>query len=381
MIKNNIKGTSKNSFFLKRAKKVRYLSMAKRYKRHRDYGFFDQDIRLSKLSQLGDPLERLNTGIDFEFFRSLLEEKLSKEPKGKGGRPPYDYVLMFKILILQRYYNLSDDQAEYQINDRISFMRFLNLTISDDIPDSKTIWHFSERLTDLDLTEDLFVLFGKELEKLGLIVNEGKIIDASFVEAPRQRNSKDKNAQIKQGKGSELWKDQPHKKRQKDIDARWTKKNHQNYYGYKNHTKVDSKSKLIDTYTVTDASVHDSQTVDTLLNQKDKDQELYADSAYVGQEEILDNYGVIDQIHEKGYKNKPLTDNQKESNTEKSRTRVRVEHVFGFMENSMSSTYFRKIGMRRAKTVIGLMNLTYNMFRAIQLTEISKKNVRLVVNA
>ena len=158
--------------------------MAKRYKRHRDYGFFDQDIRLSKLSELGDPLERLNNGVDFEFFRDLLENRLSTVSKGKGGRPPYDYVLMFKILILQRYYNLSDDQTEYQINDRMSFMRFLNLTLSDDIPDSKTIWHFTERLTDLSLVKELFDLFGKELERLGLIVNEGKIIDASFVESP-----------------------------------------------------------------------------------------------------------------------------------------------------------------------------------------------------
>ena len=92
----------------------------KQIKRHSDYGFFDQDIRLSKLSQLGDSLQRLNRGIDFEIFRSLLEQHLIKESKGKGGRPPYDYVLMFKILILQRYYNLSDDQTAYQINDRMS---------------------------------------------------------------------------------------------------------------------------------------------------------------------------------------------------------------------------------------------------------------------
>ena len=170
----------------------------KQFKRHRDYGFFDQDIRLSKLSQLGDPLQRLTRGIDFEIFRSLLEKHLIKESQGKGGRPPYDYVLMFKILILQRYYNLSDDQAEYQINDRMSFMRFLNLSIADDIPDSNTIWLFSERLTDLNLVKSLFELFQSQLEKLGLMVNEGKIIDASFVEAPRQRNSREKNQQIKE---------------------------------------------------------------------------------------------------------------------------------------------------------------------------------------
>jgi transposase len=106
----------------------------KSYKRHRDYGFWDQDIRLSKISKLGDPLEILNNGIDFEIFRNLLENRLGQASKGPSGRPPYDYILMFKILILQRYYNLSDDQVEYQINDRLSFMRFLDLTIADDIP-------------------------------------------------------------------------------------------------------------------------------------------------------------------------------------------------------------------------------------------------------
>lgn len=342
--------------------------MAKRYKRHRDYGFFDQDLRLSKLSELGDPLERLSSGIDFEVFRGVLETGLAKEAKGKGGRPPYDYVMMFKILILQRYYNLSDDQVEYQLNDRMSFMRFLDLTISDDIPDSKTIWHFSERLTDLGLVKELFDLFLNQLNDLGLIVNQGKIVDASFVETPRQRNSREDNKKIKEGKGGELWNDKPNKKRQKDTDARWTKKKGQSYYGYKNHTKVDAKSKLIDSYMVTNASVHDSQALGDVLEDTDNGQELYADSAYVGQQEYLDIYGVKDQIHQKGTKNAPLTQQQKDSNKEKSKVRARVEHVFGFMENSMGSMYNRKIGIKRAETVIGLMNLTYNMFRKIQLT-------------
>ena len=156
----------------------------KRYKRYRDYGFWDQDIRLSKLSHLCDPLEKLYKEIDFEMTRKVLEEGLRKMPKGLGGRPPYDYFLMFKILILQRYYNLSDEQIEFQINDRMviercrnmSFMRFLDLTIADDIPDSRTVWHFREQLVDLELVERLFTLFNSELERLNLIVNEGKII-------------------------------------------------------------------------------------------------------------------------------------------------------------------------------------------------------------
>jgi len=342
----------------------------KRYKRHRDYGFFDQDLRLSKLTQLGDPLIKLKAGIDFELFRSSLESAFDKPAKGKGGRPPYDYVLMFKILILQRYYNLSDDQIEYQINDRMSFMRFLDLTMADDVPDSKTVWHFTERLTDLELVKPLFDLFHKQLDKLGLIVNEGKIVDASFVEAPKQRNSRAENDKIKQGEGSDLWQDKPHKKCQKDVDASWTKKNGQTYYGYKNHTKIDGGSKLIDNYKVTKASTHDSQALDGVLEQKDKGQDVYADSAYTGQEGTLKKYEVVDQICEKGYKNKPLTAEQKLSNKIKSKTRVRVEHIFGFMENSMGRMYNRKIGLKRAETVIGLMNLTYNMFRKLQLAPV-----------
>lgn len=344
----------------------------KTFKRHRDYGFFDQDIRLSKLSKLGDPLEKLNKGIDFEMFRVLLEEKLSPQARGKGGRPPYDYVVMFKILILQRYYNLSDDQAEYQINDRMSFMRFLNLSIADDVPDSKTIWHFKEKLTDLEAIELLFNLFLEELEKLGLIVNEGKIVDASFVEVPRQRNSREENSEIKAGKIPGPFEENTHKKAQKDTDARWTKKNNTNYFGYKNHVKTDAKSKLITKYKVTDASVHDSQVIDELLDEKDKGEDFYADSAYTGtkQEETILEKGMVNQVCEKGYKNKPLTEEQKAGNREKSRVRSRVEHIFGFMEGSMNGMYLYNIGKKRIEAAIGLMNLTYNMLRKLQLQAI-----------
>ncbi len=257
------------------------------FKRYRDYGFFDQDIRLSKLSKLGDPLEKLNQGIDFELFRKVLEDGFDKVAKGKGGRRPFDYVMMFKILILQRYYNLSDDQIEYQINDRMSFMRFLNLTISDDIPDSKTVWNFREQMVNLELVDVVFNLFLKELEQLGLIVNEGKIIDASFIEVPKQRNSREENKQIKEGETPKSFDENPNRKEQKDLDARWTKKNNVSYFGYKNHIKADAKSKLIVKYEITDASVHDSQTLENLLDEKDADEDFYGDSAYRGQNNTI----------------------------------------------------------------------------------------------
>ena len=345
----------------------------KTFKRHRDYGFFDQDIRMSKLSQLGYPLEKLNKCIDFEIFRSALEDGLTKEAKEPGGRPPYDYVMMFKIVILQRYFNLSNEQAEFQINDRMSFMRFLNLSIADDIPDSRTIWDFKEKLTDLDLVEVLFALFLKELERLNLIVNEGKIIDASFVEVPRQRNSREENKQIKDGEIPQRIEANPHVKAQKDTDARWTKKNNVSYFGYKNHAKLDAGSKIVVKYNVTDASVHDSQVTDELLDENDKGEDFYADSAYSGepQEKIIAAKEMNNKVCEKGVRNRPLTDEQKANNREKSRIRARVEHIFGFMEMSMNGMYINCIGIKRATATIGLMNLTYNMFRKIQLMPVS----------
>ena len=344
----------------------------KKFKRHRDYGFFDQDLRLTKLSKLGDPLEKLSKGVDFEIFRTILTDNLSKMAKGAGGRPPYDYVLMFKILILQRYYNLSDEQLEYQINDRFSFMRFLDLTISDDIPDSRTVWKFKEQLVDLKLIEPMFFIFLKQIEGLGMVLNEGKIIDASFVEVPKQRNTKEENKEIKEGNTPESISKNPRKKAQKDTDARWTQKGGVNYFGYKNHVKVDSKSKIITQYAVTTANVHDSQALEGLLSEKDKNQPLYADSAYSGQpcKETLLAKEMEDKIHEKGYKSSPLTEEDFENNRIKSTTRARVEHVFGFMELSMNQMKLKQIGINRVSAAIGMMNLVYNMFRKIQLRPI-----------
>lgn len=343
--------------------------MSKKYKTKRAKSFFDEEFRLEKLSSQNDPLVKLKERIDFELFRPLLEQAFYQESKGVGGARPYDYVLMFKILILQRYYNISDDKMEFAVLDRLSFMRFLGLSLSDKVPDAKTIWLFREQLTKKNIVEKLFKHFREELQKKNLIANEGKIIDASFVEVPIQRNTREENKEIKEGKIPDQWKEKPNKLEQKDTDAKWTKKNDDDYYGYKNHIKGDEKSKLIDNYKVTDASVHDSQEVENLLEEKDKGQPLHADSAYSGEpvKEIVEKYEMKNHIHEKGYRNKPLTEEQKASNKIKSKTRVRIEHIFGFIENSMNGSFIRTIGIQRATAVVGLMNLTYNIFRAIQL--------------
>lgn len=340
------------------------------YKTRGNKGLFDEQFNNEQLSSMGNPLEAISKVLDFEMFRPMLEAKLlNRDKKNNAGAKPFDVVLMFKILLLQRYYGLGDKQVEYQIIDRTSFKRFLGLETGDKVPDEKTVWAFREQLTKTGLVDELFGQFIGYLESNELIFNEGQIIDASFTIAPRQRNTREENQQIKDGQGKDLWNDNLHKKRHKDIDARWTKKNNENFYGYKNHAKVDAKSKFINTYIVTDASVHDSQALDALLNEKDKGQPLYADSAYTGedQENVITQYEMKNKVHEKGYRNRPLTEVQNANNKIKSKTRVRVEHVFGFMEQSMNGLYLRCVGLVRASGIIGLINLTYNLFRFEQI--------------
>ena len=216
------------------------------FKKNGKIGFFDKDFALEALNSKRNILERISKVINFELFRPILEDAvLNKNKKNNSGAKPYDPVLLFKILILQRIYNLSDEATEYQIIDRLSFKNFLGLASGDKVPDQNTIWSFREKLGEKDTVSDLFNAFHALLQENGLMINEGKMIDATFVEAPRQRNTREENEKIKAGQGDELWNDHPHKKHQKDIDARWTKKNGQTYFGYKNHVKADPGTKLI----------------------------------------------------------------------------------------------------------------------------------------
>ena len=345
----------------------------------KERGFFDEEFKLEKISKLGDQLEKLNKVIDWEQFRSILDEAFEKENKGPGGRPSFDKILMFKILILQRLYNLSDEQIEFQINDRLSFQRFLGLLLCDTVPDATTVWLFRDMLAQKKIAEKLFARFNKTLEEAGLIKNDGVMVDATFVDAPKQRNSHDENQTIKEGKIPEEWKDKSNKKivhkvSQKDTDARWTKKRDETHYGYKNHVKADVGSKLIKDYTVTDASVHDSTEFSGLINEDDNI--VYADAGYVGKEDEFSDKvkeKVEFVICEKGYRNHPLTDLQKLANKIKSSKRCRIEHIFGFMTNSMHGLFLRCIGKVRADFNIGLTNLVYNMCRMETLQRCCRK--------
>ena len=333
------------------------------------------DVQLERLSKLGDPLEKLNAAINWEIFREPICKIVRKEDYSKGGRPPTDEIMMFKITLIQDWNNISDDNAEYLINDRLSFQRFLGMELGEKAPDAKTIWLFKEKLGK-DGMRKLFEYFNEKLQALGIVKHEGSLIDATFVEVPRQRNRREENATIKGGEVPEEWKspENANKLEQKDTDARWAKKGNETYYGYKDHAKVDKESKIITDFTVTSANVHDVNEFEGLIDINDK--EAWLDAGYASAEHvarIMEKYpDIILHICEKGTKDNPLTDEQKQTNREKSKVRSRVEHVFGYMTRFMGGIYIRTIGKDRAEREICGMNLAYNLKRIAFLVN-SKK--------
>ena len=345
-------------------------------------GFFDIQARSVQLTRMGDPLVGLKAQIDWEAFRSELERVHEKPRKSPAGAKPYDVVLMFKMLVLQQLHNLADEKVEYLVRDRLSFMRFLGLELEDRVPDGNSVWLFRERLKTAGLFEVLFEAFHKQLAAKGYEARSGQMIDATFVEVPRNRNTREENARIKaspEGEDPGLWKDEPAKRAQKDTDARWTKKNEQTHYGYKNHVNVDQDTKLIECFEVTPANVHDSvvfdRLVDAIPDGQGQTRAVYADSAYrsAQREADLEAAGIESQICEKGTKGSPLTEEQKRRNRIKSKVRARVEHVFGSQAH-MGGHIVRTLGMARARAKIAMMNLVYNMVRLTHLMARAAKN-------
>ena len=326
-------------------------------------GLFDIDFRMEDLTKSGDPLVRLNECVNWEMFRGELEVIREKERKSLAGRKPFDVVMMFKVLVLQSLYNLSDDAMEYQVRDRLSFMRFLGLSIGDRVPDAKTIWLFREELGKAGLVKRLFKRFDRHLWEHGFTARKGQIVDASIVSVPIQRNSREENARIKEGEAPEDWSEA--KRRQKDIHARWSARNHKHAFGYKNHISIDAKHKLIREYAVTDAAVHDSRVFGCLLDETNTSRDVWADSAYRSEENLteLESRGYRAHLQRKGYRHRKLTGWETQGNRTRSRIRCRIEHVFGIQAQLAGTLILRTVGWIRAEVKIGLRNLAYNIHR------------------
>jgi IS5 family transposase len=353
-------------------------------------GFFDVDDRLRRLSDLGDQLEAFGAAVDFEIFRVDLVAALAYSDGAQGGRPPLDPVMMFKILVIQAANNLSDERTEFLINDRLSFMRFLGLGLSDRVPDARTIWLFREKLTKAGAIQMLFNRFDAALRANGYIAMSGQIVDASLIAAPKQRNTDEEKKAIKEGRVPDGWKDKPAKLRQKDRDARWTVKFSKAKersdgtkppvdiaipaFGYQNHISIDRGFGLIRKWAATDAAAYEGARLrDGLLDKTNTASGVWADTAYRStvNEAYLEKNGFVSRIHRKKPKGRPMAETTRRANGLKSKVRSRVEHVFAVQKDRMD-LFVRTIGIARATMKIGMANLVYNIKRLLFLSRMAR---------
>ena len=344
---------------------------------------FSLSDHLEALSKEGDPLEVLQQTVDFEFFRAWLVEGLAYGDGAKGGRPPFDPVMMFKALILQAQHNLSDARMEFMIRDRLSWLRFLGLSLGDRTPDENTIRHFRNRLTETGTLKRVMKAFDWQLQKKGYIPMSGQIVDASLVPAPKQRNTEGEREAIKSGMSAkEIWPDEPNKAVQKDTDARWTLKigGKVRYradgtplpmialpvFGYKSHISIDRRFGFIREMAVTSSSAADGRLLRQVVSTDNTGSEVWADSAYRSKrnEKWLSDRMLTSRIHRRKPKGKPMPKAIARANAAKSSIRAHVEHVFAHQKNRFG-LFIRTIGLARAEAKLAPCNLAYNFNRLI----------------
>ena len=338
-------------------------------------GIFSEDKALERLSALGDPLEQLERIMDWSIFLPIMDEiRPNKTQEGIGGRPPYDNTFVIKTFILKEMNGVSFNQLEFMANDRLTWKRFLGLGLEEKAPDENTFWSWNELLVKSGRYEELFQIFKQRLEEAGVIAKKGSLVDSTFVDVPRQRISRDEREALKRKELPERWlmPGNENELSQRDAEATWAKKGNETHFGYKDHIEVDSESKIITDFIVTPANVHDSQEICDLIDENVT--MAVADSAYSSQEidEILRNRNpnIEILISEKGTRNHPLTEEQKERNREIARIRARVEHVFGRMHGSMGGIVVRSIGLTRVRCSVCLKNLAYNILQYSTLVKL-----------
>jgi len=344
-------------------------------------GFWDFEDRLRELSAQGDPLEKLASTVDFEMFRPALRAVTTRRHPSKGGRPGFDPVLKFRMLVLQAMHGLSLEQTEYLLRDRLSWMRFCGLGPGDPVPDANTLWDFRETLIAADALDALFARLDRAITAAGYLPMSGQIIDATLVTAPRQRNTEGEKARIKAGeKAAEIWLEAPAKARQKDVDARWTVKFSKAKpredgttpidiaiptFGYKSHISIDRRHGIIRRGLTSDAAAHDGARLrEGLIDPNNTASDVWADSAYQSKanEDFLDAAGKVSRIHRRKPKGKPIAKRTARANARKSAIRARVEHPFAHQKGPMGLV-IRTIGIARARATVTLANMAYNMKR------------------
>ena len=347
----------------------------------RQPGFWDVEERLRELSAQGDPLEKLAATVDFEIFRATLDAALVPRDRSTGGRPPFDPVLKFRMLVLQAMHGLSLAQTEFLVADRLSWMRFCRLGPGDAVPDANTLWDFREALIAAGTLDVLFAQLDRAITEAGYLPMAGQIVDATLVAAPRQRNTEAEKVRIKAGdKAEDIWPGKPAKARQKDVDARWTVKFSKAKpaadgkprvdiaipaFGYKSHISIDRRHGIIRRAKVTDAAAHDGARLrEGLIDPNNTASDVWADSAYrsAENERFLARLGKVSRIHRRKPPGRPMPKRMASANAAKSAVRAHVEHPFAHQKGPMGLV-IRTIGLARATATVTLANMAYNMTR------------------
>jgi transposase, IS5 family len=290
---------------------------------------------------------------------------------------------MFKMLVLQTLYTLSDDQTEYQLRDRLSFMRFVGLALRDPVPDAKTIWLFREQLTRAGAIGRLFRRFDRTLRDRGVLAMGGQILDTTVVHARPARLTAEEKAVLRESGTPSGW--SPARRAQIDRDARWTLKRGRKrrspeagdggnrrhaveiavpVFGYKNHIGIDRAHGLIRTWAVAHAAAHDGRQLAGLLGGANTASGVWAGTAYRSAANLvaLAKRALIPHLQRPKPRGKPMPPHIRRGNATRGKVRAAVEHVLA-CQKQRPRPVVRTIGMTRATTKLGLANLACNLLR------------------
>ena len=257
------------------------------------------------------------------------------------------------MLFLQNAFNLSDEELEDQLIDRMSFQQFTGLSYNEEIPDFTTIWHFKEALIKQQLMDKIFAAIDLQIEKHGLILRKGTMVDAIIIESGNRPLSKKKREELAEKPSSQI-----------DTEAKSTVKNGKKYFGYKGHIGVDVESKIIRKRTFTAANVHDSQELENVLSKDEKS--VWADKAYVDQERKAEfrKDGIYCGILDRATRRRKLSTKQQKRNKQKSKVRASVEHVFGYLKKKLKVTEMGAKTKLRNALRFDMWCIIYNINRA-----------------
>lgn len=309
-------------------------------------GFADHIVSASG-SRRKDHLGEIAALMDW----SGIEELLRPLRCSRLGRPPYPPLSLFKVLLLQRWYGLSDEAMEDALSDRVSFRRFAGLSLEEMVPDASTLCRFRGEMAAADLGERLFEAAGKVLSAKGFLVRSGTLIDASLISAAVAEPRK------QPGGGAS----------KADPEAVWTKKGSKATFGYKLHVALDQGSGLVRQARLTKASTADCALGPDLV--QGDEQMVYADMAYdnARMRRRLADLGIANGVMQRPNKHHPLTETEKRRNAVLGRVRGRVESLFGTLKRSYQRHRMRYRGLARNSLDILLTLLAINLRRARKL--------------